>query len=703
MGFFPAASIAAFVLVSTFAASMLKTCFGTGKDVPTPLGSSTVLKTLVGGSAAEVKKVISRKGIKASITQLQKLELPREVRRRRNRIFVRCLADSQAKAFTKLKGFPNKETCQQIMDDFTHSPSCMGKLKDTIENQKDAMKKKYHACTCTLDIRGINGHCRYEQQCCKPGPQPTTDGLGSIFSRIRKMVASYVDLVRDIILVVFIIDLGLFSADITLFQNVVIWILIATVAVPLVVSAVQTSARHPLTIFEFPVWQNFTAEQPGRYKFAFIRLLVFFCYIFMPAILINNKEKAKLRRQVLEEQGKEEYDSKEGMVTNETLEEQEQIETYLDEVRKTHLVYKKNEAALELVAQQSIQLTMLLLSMTKYPVASGLQGIFGKDFSTIVNFLGLDLDLGDFLLLLSVSWSFRTGALSFLKIHSEQKAGMLSGAAKVVLGLRALLFSVTRIGCVVAFFGPFLGLGDCMAHWHAEGIQLDKKLLENLQGSNSYWDRETVDLLYREQDYTNYTLVTLQAAFFIFLGVIFLHGIAIFLLKMKVSSHFKSANWLNKIGHVVESLHVPDVYKDFDVDMNPEEEQTPQDYRKGYNSVLKETLWMTVLQMVSNLFLLVPLLVTGDMKALRVYLTFADLFSFSASNVRERHSVLVLHIGTFAEEDEAYELLNSLSMSLPFIVMITFLLDALLAAVYLKWLHPWKILLAEVSSLWLDF
>ena len=74
------------------------------------------------------------------------------------------------------------------------------------------------------------------------------------------------------------------------------------------------------------------------------------------------------------------------------------------------------------------------------------------------------------------------------------------------------------------------------------------------------------------------------------------------------------------------------------------------------------------------------------------------MFSSLASNVRKRHSVLVLNIGTFAEEDEAYELLNGLSMSLPFFVMITCILDALLASVYLKWLHPWKILLQEVSS-----
>ena len=104
--------------------------------------------------------------------------------------------------------------------------------------------------------------------------------------------------------------------------------------------------------------------------------------------------------------------------------------------------------------------------------------------------------------------------------------------------------------------------------------------------------------------------MTLQSAFFIFLGVILFHGIAIFALKMAVSSHFKSTSWLNKFGHVVESLHLPHAFKDFDL----VEEGSPEDYRLAYNSVLKETLWMTSLQAVSNLLLLVPLLVTGDIK-----------------------------------------------------------------------------------------
>ena len=77
--------------------------------------------------------------------------------------------------------------------------------------------------------------------------------------------------------------------------------------------------------------------------------------------------------------------------------------------------------------------------------------------------------------------------------------------------------------------------------------------------------------------------------------------------------------------------------------------------------------------------------------------------SSSATKVTERHLVLVANIGTFAEEDEAYQLLNRLSISLPIVVMVTWVLDALLGVVYLKWFHPWKILLQEVSSLRFQF
>ena len=65
--------------------------------------------------------------------------------------------------------------------------------------------------------------------------------------------------------------------------------------------------------------------------------------------------------------------------------------------------------------------------------------------------------------------------------------------------------------------------------------------------------------------------------------------------------------------------------------------------------------------------------------------------------MREKHSALVHNIGTYPEEDKAFELLENLRRVLPVLVMVTTFFDALLAAGYLKWFHPWKIILQEVS------
>ena len=66
--------------------------------------------------------------------------------------------------------------------------------------------------------------------------------------------------------------------------------------------------------------------------------------------------------------------------------------------------------------------------------------------------------------------------------------------------------------------------------------------------------------------------------------------------------------------------------------------------------------------------------------------------------MREKHSALVHNIGTHPEEDNAYELLENLRWALPLLVMVTTFSDALLAAGYLKWFHPWKIILQAVGG-----
>ena len=68
-----------------------------------------------------------------------------------------------------------------------------------------------------------------------------------------------------------------------------------------------------------------------------------------------------------------------------------------------------------------------------------------------------------------------------------------------------------------------------------------------------------------------------------------------------------------------------------------------------------------------------------------------------ACKVTEKHVALRDNIGTYEDEDKAFNLLTWLSWHLPVFVVASALLDLLLAVVYLKWLHPWRIILQEVS------
>ena len=56
--------------------------------------------------------------------------------------------------------------------------------------------------------------------------------------------------------------------------------------------------------------------------------------------------------------------------------------------------------------------------------------------------------------------------------------------------------------------------------------------------------------------------------------------------------------------------------------------------------------------------------------------------------MREKHLALRDNIGTFAQEDEAFDLLTRLSWQLPIFVITSAFLNLVLAYVYLKWLHP---------------
>ena len=71
--------------------------------------------------------------------------------------------------------------------------------------------------------------------------------------------------------------------------------------------------------------------------------------------------------------------------------------------------------------------------------------------------------------------------------------------------------------------------------------------------------------------------------------------------------------------------------------------------------------------------------------------------------MREKHLVLRDNIGTFAKEDEAFDLLTRLSWQLPGFFISSAIADLIMAVVYLKWLHPWKIILEKAGQIFFSF
>ena len=106
----------------------------------------------------------------------------------------------------------------------------------------------------------------------------------------------------------------------------------------------------------------------------------------------------------------------------------------------------------------------------------------------------------------------------------------------------------------------------------------------------------------------------LQHAFFIFLGLLVLHDLAIFALKMATSIPFRKARWQTKLLHLLESTNVPDTFMDWNDEEEDEKDirKTPEEYRIRWKSVLNETVGMIGLQMLSNLLMLVPVFATSE-------------------------------------------------------------------------------------------
>ena len=118
----------ALAVVSVLCPPVLSQVFGSKKNIISiSSGASAIIKTLVEGSMVDVKTAVMRPNFSLYVTQMQHLDLPREVRRGCNKQLIFCMGESQAAAFIMMKDNMNMETAQMIIRDFTNSDTMLEK------------------------------------------------------------------------------------------------------------------------------------------------------------------------------------------------------------------------------------------------------------------------------------------------------------------------------------------------------------------------------------------------------------------------------------------------------------------------------------------------------------------------------------------------------------------------------------------------
>ena len=448
-----------------------------------------------------------------------------------------------------------------------------------------------------------------------------------MFTRIRLVAAFYLDFSKDSTVTVSLFYLlqGVFNMD---FVSTLSWLLFSSILLPLLLSGVETAWRRPFAFLGSGGWARYSANPPSCGKLFAMRMFNVICCAIVPAVLINAKEEAKAKRDQILEEAKDQFHRSDRRTPLSALHQKlHDVDAYLEESKEALLTFKRNELSIENSIQIPIQVIMLLLSpaYTTYPTHSGLQAVFQKDFAiqkeiqsrfeTLSGYEStnnLTFNLTQWFLVLSIMWSMKTMGMTYFKLKARGKMEMLALPAKVLLAFRSLLVYSVRLSCVVAFFGPFLGLFNVLAHWHAEQMVLDFRVFNQTLGES--W--RSLDTIYRANysdpqhpvppSYTLYTQISLGTSFAVFLALLTLQGLVNLLLETKLSQEFKEAKWTSKLQHLLESANRGDSFADWDVSHG-----RPSEYRRRWSNTMAETIVMIGVQFVTNMALLIPLWITS--------------------------------------------------------------------------------------------
>ena len=106
---------------------------------------------------------------------------------------------------------------------------------------------------------------------------------------------------------------------------------------------------------------------------------------------------------------------------------------------------------------------------------------------------------------------------------------------------------------------------------------------------------------------TLYTLISLKTTLYLFGVGYILYGLLLLAIKNRLNKRFYEASKMDKLQHVVESLNLPEVNNDWDVDNT----LSIEEHKGLWKEILSEMMLMVGLQYLTNMMLLIPFFVTG--------------------------------------------------------------------------------------------
>ena len=576
------AAATAFLILSGLSSTfcLLKT-FGRGVEEDdtseTEGDNNAMVSVLPTGNPEEDQTLIEDIHIQEAMMQVQ--ELSKEERRRRNENLILSLRTLKANlrgAYIWMKSNLHPSTCKTILEDHDHKASCLEKrlsrrAKTTKKEKVNSFRSKITTCFTMLKITCL-----------------------SLIKRAKAIFSVYFDLLKDAVILAPILNIigWNFFFDFSSFPSFLAWALVASILLPLALSALGIMLGDPTILLGCGAWSSYRTNQPSCIKRFLMMSFIFLFFFTIPAMLVNAREKAKAKRKRLLHSGKIQLlQSEENTLARDHLKKMREVNDYLEETRKTIISFKKNELSTETVLPITIQTFMILLgpANTRHSAThTGLQKIYEKDHTGIVEFLDRIFKVGEsriamWLLIASIVKSFQKIAKTYVKIKTEEKKDFFPKLPKRFLNVRSLLVSA-RISCIVAFFAPYLGLLDILSHWKAD------QLMDN------------------PPEFIAYTVVSLGTGFGVFIGLLLVQTVAIFITKWKISNEFRKAKVTSILEHLALTVNLPDNYADWD-----QCEGDVEEHREMKSSVIKENVVMICIHAVSNMLMLVPIWVTSEL------------------------------------------------------------------------------------------